>query len=57
MIISDWGPQFAAQVTREFWQKLGIKQKLSMAFHPQTDGESEHVNQEIEQYLHICGNF
>src|SRR5882672_9563944 len=56
-IISDRGPQFAAQVTQEFWRKLGIEQKLSTAFHPQTDGESERVNQEIEQYLHIYGNF
>jgi len=56
-IISDRGPQFAAQVTQELWRKLGIKQKLSTAFHPQTDGESKQVNQEIEQYLRICGNF
>jgi len=56
-IISDRGPQFAAQVTQELWRKLGIKQKLSTAFHLQTDGESEWVNQEIEQYLRICGNF
>jgi len=56
-IISDRGPQFAAQVMQELWRKLGIKQKLSTAFHPQTDGESEQVNQEIEQYLCICGNF
>ena len=56
-IISDRGPQFAAQVTQELWRKLGIKQKLSTAHHPQTDGESERVNQEIEQYLRICGNF
>ena len=56
-IISDRGPQFTAQVTQELWRKLGIKQKLSTAFHPQMDGESERVNQEIEQYLRICGNF
>jgi len=56
-IILDQGPQFVAQVTQELWRKLGIKQKLSTAFHPQTDGESEQVNQEIEQYLCICGNF
>jgi len=40
-IISDQGPQFAVQVTQELWRKLGIKQKLSTAFHLQTDGESE----------------
>jgi len=56
-IILDQGPQFVAQVTQELWRKLGIKQKLSTAFHPQTDGESKQVNQEIEQYLCICGNF
>jgi len=56
-IISDCGPQFAVQVTQELWRKLGIKQKLSTAFHPQMDGESERVNQEIEQYLRIYRNF
>jgi len=56
-IISDQGPQFAAQVTQELWRKLGIKQKLLTAFHLQMDGESEQVNQEIKQYLRICGNF
>ena len=40
-IISNRGPQFAAQVTQELWRKLGIIQKLSTAFHPQTDGKSE----------------
>ena len=40
-IISDCRPQFAAQVTQELWRKLGIKQKLSTAFHLQTDSESE----------------
>ena len=40
-IISDCRPQFAAQVTQELWRKLRIKQKLSTAFHLQTDGKSE----------------
>jgi len=40
-IISDWGPQFTTQVIQELWRKLGIKQKLSTAFHPQMDGELE----------------
>jgi len=42
---------------QEFWRKLGIKQKMSTAFHLQMDRESERVNQELEQYLRICGNF
>ena len=33
---------------------LGIKTKLSTAYHPQTDGQTKQVNQEIEQYLSLC---
>ena len=47
----DWEPQFAAGLTKELNRMLGIKTKLSMAFHPQTDGQTEHINQELEQYL------
>jgi len=52
-IISDMGPQFAARIMRELNEILGIKSKLSTAFHPQTDGQTERVNQELEQYLRI----
>ena len=35
---------------------LGIKSKLSMAFHPQTNRQTERVNQELEQYLRMFTN-
>jgi len=41
---------------RELNEMLGIKSKLSMAFHPQTDGQTERVNQELEQYLRMFIN-
>jgi len=52
-IISDRGPQFAAGLMKELNGMLGIKSKLSTAFHPQTDGQTERVNQELEQYLRM----
>jgi len=52
-IISNRELQFAAGLMRELNEILGIKSKLSMAFYPQTDGQTERVNQELEQYLRI----
>src|SRR5580704_9556375 len=56
-VISDRGPQFASKVMQEVWNKLNVKSTMSTAFHPQTDGETERINQEIEQYLRVSGNF
>jgi len=50
-IVSDRGPQFAAELTKELNRMLGIKTKLSTAFHPQTDGQTERMNQKLGQYL------
>ena len=56
-VISDRGPQFAARFAKELGRILGYKLALSTVYHPQTDGETERVNQEIETYLRIfCGN-
>ena len=52
-MVSDRGPQFAAELTRELNRMLGIKTKLSTVFHPQTDGQTERMNQELEQYLRL----
>ena len=43
-VISDRGPQFASKLMRETWSKLNVNQALSMAFHPQTNGETKRVN-------------
>src|ERR1700678_1827985 len=51
--ISDRGPQFAVKAFRELLKLLGITSSLSTAYHPQSDGATERVNQEIEAYLSI----
>ena len=50
-IVSDKGPQFAAEMTRELNSMLEIETKLSIAFYPQTDGQTERINQKLKQYL------
>jgi len=40
-VVSDRGPQFAAELTKELNRMLAIEAKLSTAFHPQTDGQTE----------------
>jgi len=50
-VVSDRRPQFAAELMKKLNRMLRIKTKLSTAFHPQTDGQTERMNQELEQYL------
>jgi hypothetical protein len=50
-IISDRGPQFSALFWKYLCCRLGIEPWLSMAFHPQTDGQTEQMNAIMEQYL------
>jgi len=56
-IISDMDAKFAG----EFWEslciRLGIKRKMSTAYHPQTDGQTERVNQVLRGYLRIFVNY
>jgi len=55
-IISDCGPQFVAHFTRELYCLLEIKLASSTVWHPQTDGQMECVNQELDQYLRLFVN-
>ena len=50
-VVLDKGPQFAAELMKELNRILGIKTRLLTVFHPQTDGQTEQINQELEQYL------
>jgi len=51
MILSNRGPQFASKFIEDFTKVLGTKRKLSTAYHPQTDGQTERINQEIGMFL------
>jgi transposase InsO family protein len=52
-MVSDRGSQFISQTWSRICQLLKIKQLLSTAYHPQTDGSTERVNSSIETYLRI----
>ena len=53
-IISDCGPQFIARFWEHLHQALGTKLIRSSAYHPQTLGQTERVNQILEDMLRAC---
>jgi transposase InsO family protein len=53
-IISDHGAQFIARFWEQLQHALGTKLIRSSAYHPQTDGQTERVNQILEDMLRAC---
>ena len=51
--MSDCRPQFASAFASELTRLLQYDIALSLAYHPQTNGETECYNQELKTYLHI----
>ncbi|MBW0538465.1 hypothetical protein O181_078180 [Austropuccinia psidii MF-1] len=56
-IVSDRGSLFVSSFWTQLCQKLKISRDLSTAFHPETDGQTERVNQILEQYLWMYVNY
>ena len=56
-ILSDQGPQFILKFMEKFTKVLGTKRKLSTAYHPQTDRQTEIINQEIGTFLRHYVNY
>jgi hypothetical protein len=53
-IISNRGPQFVAHFWEQLHASLGMHLIHSSAYHPQTDGQTERVNQILEDMLRAC---
>jgi|SRR5258708_5842319 len=52
-VISDHGSAFISNFSHKLAALLGVKLTPSTSYHPQTDGQTEHMNQEIEAYLQV----
>ena len=55
-VVSNCGSVFASNFLGELYKLLGIKNKMSTAFHPQTNGQMEQLNHKINQYLRTYVN-
>ncbi|GKC86668.1 putative reverse transcriptase domain-containing protein, partial [Tanacetum coccineum] len=53
-IISDRDGRFTSHLWQAFQEALGTRLDMSMAYHPQTDGQSEHTIQTLEDMLRAC---
>jgi len=56
-MISDMDAKFSGACWGSLCKSLGIRQKMSTVYHPQTDGQTERTNQTLEGYLRNFGNY
>jgi hypothetical protein len=53
-IVLDRGTQFTSKFWSKLHESLGTRLEFSTTFHPQTDGQTERVNQILEDMLRAC---
>jgi transposase InsO family protein len=56
-IISDWDSRFTYTEWKQFLGILEIRLRMSTSFQPQTNGQTERINQTIEAYLRSFINY
>jgi len=56
-VVSDRDSTFTGSFFIDLYNFLGIKRSMSTAYHPQTDGQTERINQVIESYLRSYCNY
>jgi hypothetical protein len=53
-IVSDRGSQITSRFWKSLQENMGTKLNFSLAYHPQTDGQTERTNQVLEDMLSAC---
>jgi hypothetical protein len=56
-VMSDHGLEFVSHFFRSLGKALGIELHFTSGYHPEGDGQTEHVNQTLEQYLRCYCNY
>ncbi|KAI1677238.1 rve domain containing protein [Pyrenophora tritici-repentis] len=56
-LVSDRGRQFTSHFWRRLCDRVGTAPKLSTAYHPETDGQTENANADLKQYLRSYVNY
>jgi len=56
-IISDMDAKFSGEFWESLCKMLGVKRRISTAYHPQTDRQTERTNQVLEGYLRTSANY
>jgi IS30 family transposase len=56
-VTSDQGSEFVSRFFHSLRKALNMKLHFTSGYHPEGDGQTEHVNQTLEQYLQIYCNF
>jgi len=56
-ILNDREPQFTLKFMEDWMKVLDTKRTLSTVYHPQTNSQTEWINQKVKVFLRYCVNY